>query len=290
MRTWGVCLGLALLATGACRQEPETETPVARPAFKPSKARVALGSPLELTYRFTVAEDLQPIDGNYRVFVHFLDSDRELMWTDDHEPAKATTEWQPGDVIEYSRTMFVPNYPYIGQATVLMGLYDVEAGTRLPLSGDDNGQRGYRVGSLELLPQSENVFLFFKEGWHPSESSPDDVAVEWWWTQKVATISLRNPKQDVAFYLDFDGRPELVPGQTVTVKVGETAIETFPVPKGEPTIHRVPIAAAQLGESEHVEIVLDINRTFVPAKLPDGDSEDPRELGIRVFHASVEPS
>lgn len=288
MRTWSVCLGLALLAAGACGEKAETEAPVATPTFKPNKARVALGSPLELTYQFAVADDLEPLDSNYRVFVHFLDSDRELMWTDDHQPPKPTREWKAGEVIEYQRTMFVPNYPYLGQATVLMGLYDPEGETRVPLSGNDNGQRGYRVGSLELLPQSENVFLHFTDGWHRPESAPDNMAVEWWWTEKIAKISLRSPKKNATFYLDFDGRPELVPGQTVSVKIGDTTLDTFPVTK-EQTIRSVPITAAQFGDADQVDITLDVSQTFVPAQIPESESQDPRELGIRVYHAFLEP-
>ena len=39
----------------------------------------------------------------------------------------------------------------------------------LPLAGDDVGQRAYQVATLQLQPQTENVFTVFKDGWHPAE-------------------------------------------------------------------------------------------------------------------------
>ncbi len=55
--------------------------------------------------------------------VHVVDTDDELMWTDDHEPPTPTTQWKPGQTIEYTRTVFVPVYPYVGDATIQLGLY-----------------------------------------------------------------------------------------------------------------------------------------------------------------------
>ena len=39
-----------------------------------------------------------------------------------------------------------------------------------------------------------------------------------------------------------------------------------------------------------VEVRLVANRTFVPALEPGAKSNDTRELGVRVFHAFVQPS
>ena len=66
-----------------------------------SRPRVALGSPVEVTYRFTVASDAGPL-GNRKVFVHFVDADGEQMWTDDHDPPTPTSAWKPGQTVEYT--------------------------------------------------------------------------------------------------------------------------------------------------------------------------------------------
>ena len=56
------------------------------------------------------------------MFVHVVDTDDELMWTDDHNPPTPTTQWKPGQTIEYTRTVFVPVFPYVGDATIQLGL------------------------------------------------------------------------------------------------------------------------------------------------------------------------
>jgi hypothetical protein len=44
-----------------------------------------------------------------------------------------------------------------------------------------------------------------------------------------------------------------------------------------------------MGSSESVEVKIGVDRTFVPALLEGGGRGDTRELGLRVFHAFVEP-
>src|SRR3954468_8651649 len=223
-------LGLvAFSASGAaaCRRKQAEAPPVATASFNVKQTRVPLGSPVEVTYKFVVAKDAPKINENYRVFVHFLDADKERMWTDDHDLPIPTTQWKPGQVIEYTKTMFVPVYPYMGPATVLMGLYSQASNSRLPLAGENNGQRAYTVGKIELLPQTENIFVMFKDGWHPAETPPDNAAVEWQWTKKEATLSVRNPKKDVILYLHLDSPGIFNEPQQVTVTLGNQTIDSF---------------------------------------------------------------
>jgi len=143
-RTAGLAaVALCVAGAAACRRQQAEPPPVATPSFSVNQTRVPLGSPVEVTYKFTVAKDAPKINENYRVFVHFLDSDKERMWTDDHDLPVPTTQWKPGQVIEYTKTMFVPIYPYMGQTKVLMGLYSQASNSRLPLAGENNGQRAY---------------------------------------------------------------------------------------------------------------------------------------------------
>lgn len=284
-----VVVALALAAAAGCQKKEDSQPPVATPTFSSSRAKAALGSPLDLTYRFVVAPDAPAFEKDYRVLVHFLDSDDQLMWTDDHNPPTPTREWKPGQRVEYTRMMFVPQFPYMGPTTVRMGLYDPETGARLPLGGENDGQRGYKVGTIELLPASENVFIQFKDGWHNAEVAPDNAQIEWQWTKKTATLSLRNPRKDATLFLHYDGRPDLVPGQTVTVRIGDTVLDAHPLANTDEVIRRIPITAAQFGDAENVDVVIDNSAAFVPASTPAAQSGDPRELGIRVFHAFVEP-
>lgn len=276
-----MCL-LAATAAG-CSREEASEPPVATPSISLSKDRAAIGSPLRVTYRFQVADNAA-IDGDYSVFVHVIEPDGEKLWQDDHKPEVPTSQWKPGQVVEYTRTIFVPTYPYIGDANIRLGLYDPPSGKRLSLAAQEVSRREYVVGKLNILPQSENIYLIYKEGWHSPEVDPSNAASEWQWTRQVATISFRNPKRDATFYLDADARPDLfTPPQQVTVKVGGQTIGTFAADSKDRVLRTFPITAAQFGTGDVAEIVIEVDRTFVPGR---GDT---RELGIRVFHAFVEP-
>lgn len=290
VRALTVLLFGAALTAAACGKKADTDPPVATPGFSVNKARAALGSPVEVTYRFTVAPGAT-FDRDYRVMVHFLDADEELMWTDDHDPPTPTTRWQAGQTIEYSRTMFVPLYPYNGTATVNMGLYSPADGRRLPLAGQTRGQRAYTVGSLELLPRSENVFLVFKDGWHPEEVAQDNAAVTWQWTKREATLSFRNPRRDATFYLHADGRPDLfTPAQQqVTVKIGEQVIDSFAITSRDELIRKTAVSGGQFGSADTVDMKILVEPSFTPALVAGAGSKDPRELGVRVFHAFIEP-
>lgn len=284
-----LALAAGLSTAAACGGSESEAPPVATPHVEFSRPRAALGSPVEITYRFTVAGRAPAFDQNYRVFVHFLDADQERMWTDDHDPPVPTTEWKPGRVIEYTRTHFIPVYPYVGDASVVVGLYSPRDQRRLPLQGEDTGQMAYRVATLTLLPQSENVFLLFKDGWHPAEVPADNSTIEWKWSKKVATIAFRNPKRDSTLLLHFDNPAAYAEPQSVAVKVNGEPVETISVTPRTEYLHRTRLTTAQLGTGDMVEVTLDVDKTWVPALVPSANSRDPRELGIRVFHAFVEP-
>ena len=281
------CAGL--VAAAGCGKKADTEPPVATPGFSINKTRAALGSPVVVTYRFQVAPNAPAINGNFRVMVHVLDNEDVLMWTDDHDPSVPTSQWKPGQTIEYTRELFIPIYPFTGTASVRMGLY-ADDGRRLPLAGENDGQRGYTVGAIDLLPQSENVFLVYKDGWNPEEVAQNNPAVTWQWTKKSATISFKNPRRDATFYLHADARPDLVgrPVQ-VTVRVGETVIETLSFDAQAEVLKKIAISNAQFGSADNIDLVLDVDPSFVPAQTPAANSKDPRELGLRVFHAFIEP-
>lgn len=274
---------IALPAAGGCRQAEPDAPVVASPSFSIARERVAIGSPVDLTYRFQVEPDAQ-FDGDYWVFVHVLDPDGERLWTDDHMPEPPTTEWRPGDTIEYTRTVFVPNYPYIGDAVVRLGLYSPETGRRLRLAGTEASRREYVVGRFRLLPQSENIFLIDKAGWHPAEVAAHNPAIEWRWTERRAVLSFRNPRTDATFFLQYDARPDqFTPPQQVTIRAGEQEIGTFAAEAGDPELLTFPVTAGQLGDGDMAEISIEMDQTFRPG------GEDTRELGIRVFHVFLQP-
>jgi hypothetical protein len=291
--------GLAAMAGSASCGLADTASPVATPRVELNRDRVPLGGPLDLTYRFTVAQDAAPLDSDYVVFVHFLDADGELMFTDDHEPPQATSSWQPGQEISYDRRMTVPVYPYIGEVTVAVGLYSPTAGDRVPMAGEHLGQRAYAVATLQMAPQSESGFVMYENGWHAAESAPESPDREWRWTTGQSTIAFRNPRSDSTLYLEVDGRPELFEApQVLTLSVGDSVthtnssnyqlIDTIGLEAIEPSFHVIPIPAAILGDADTVTLTLTVDPPFVPSEATDGANSDSRELGMQVFYAFLE--
>jgi hypothetical protein len=284
---------IAWLAGGAfagCGRTDAPSPPVATPSVTLSRTSVPLGAPMDITYRFVVAAEAPAFAENYRAFVHVVDTDEKLMWTDDHDPPTPTTEWKPGQAIEYVRTVFIPVRPYIGGASFHVGLYSPTTQQRLPLSGQDAGQRAYNVASLDILPQSEAVFTVMKDGWHSAETPPNNDLVEWSWTSKnQATIAFRNPKKDAIFYLDVDNPSGAFPeGQKVQVTLGNQTIDDFVLMPAR-QLRKIPIAAGAFGAEDMVELKVGVDKVFVPAQLNPA-SKDGRQLGVRVFHAAIAPT
>jgi hypothetical protein len=282
-------IGAALLGLHGCRRDSSPEKGLATPSVTLSHDKASLGSPIDITYKFVVAPDAPSFSENYWVFVGIVDADEQLMWTDDHNPPIPTREWKPGQTITYSRTVFIPIYPYIGEAAIHMGLYSTNTQKRLPLNGRDAGQRAYNVARLQLLPQSENVFTIYKDGWHPAEVQEQNSLVEWRWTKKTATLAFRNPKSDALFYLELDNPVvAFADTQQVTIRLGGQPVEQFTLTPKQTVLKKIPLKAMLFGTADMAELQIDVSRTFVPA-LALAATRDPRELGVRVFHAFIEP-
>ena len=283
------CVFPVVLLLAGCGRTQQPETPLVTPTVTVARSDAAIGMPIEMTYRFVVAATAPAFTEDETVFVHFLDADGEMMWTDDHEPPVPTTQWKPGQTIEYSRTMFIPKFPYSGDTSVIVGIYSRRSGARVPMAGRPKGQREYQVASFNLHPQTDNLYVVFKDGWHETEVAEEASGLEWQWSKKTATLAFRNPMRDVLFYFLCD-QPVKVLGapQQVELRIGPTVIDSFALPAGPRELRKVNLTGAQLGNGETVEVTVAVDRTFVPATTTQLKSTDSRELGIRVFRAYVQ--
>lgn len=285
-----VCAVMVLTALAAACGSSDEAPPVASVAVTLSKAQAPLGSPIDVSYRFEALPNAG-IDGDYRVFMHLLDQDGVLRWADDHEPPTPTSQWKPGQPIEYTRTSFIPVVPYLGEAIVKVGLYKGDAsGTRAPLQGPKPGEgRAYEVATLTLKPQSENIFVVLRSGFHQSEFAPENPAREWYWTQKELVANFKNPRKTSTLYLEFDARPDLFDQpQSVNVYLGSENVASLSASNKDPVLHRIALSPAQLGDADIVELRIVTDPSFIPTAI--GAGTDIRELGIRVYHLFVDPS
>ena len=264
----------------------DTSPPVATPSLALDRPRVPLGGPLEMTYRFTASPQISTVTEPHRVFVHFLDADGEILFTDDHDPPVATTDWRQGEIVTYARRMIIPMYPYLGDASIVVGLHSPVTGDRLSLAGDQISRNAYLVATVELAPQHESSFLMFQDGWHPPEV---DGGRRWQWTSGEATLAFRNPRQDSLLYLELDGRADLFESpQRVDLTIGDRTIDSLLLETSGETFHRVTVSADDFGDDDTTELTFRVDQTFIPAELPGSSGEDNRQLGVRVFYAFLE--
>jgi hypothetical protein len=287
-RSGFLVVGLAITLLSACQASDPVAPPMVTPTLTLSRPAVALGGPIEMTYKFVVAQDAK-FTSDYHVMVHFADQDEMLMYTDDHDPPKATSGWKPGETIEYTRTFFTPVYPYVGEATIEIGMYAPSEKLRVPMAGPgitDTGHRSYKIAKFQLQAQTEGIQPIYQEGWHPVEGATAN-GVGWHWTKKEGVFAVKNPKKDTVFYLDVDNPSSLFSmPQQVTVSAGGATIDQFTVMATQPVLRKIPISAAVWGSADTVQLRVAVDRTFVPDTLSP-EAKDPRELGIRVLHAAI---
>ena len=251
------------------------------------RVNAPLGAPLEFNIRFDLAPDLAPLTEDYRVLLHILGSDEELLWAEDHDPPVPTTQWQANQTVEYKHRIQVPMYPYVGEALIAVGLYSYRTGERLPLAGEDLGQMAYQVGTISLSPQPESSFLVYENGWHSAEFASDGRN-DWRWTSGRASLSVRNPMTDAVFSFELDARPDMFQEpQNLALLVGENTVYEQVLDTNDRTYITQEICRDDLRTEEIVELVLTVDQTFSPASR-GGSPEDTRELGVRVFYTYFE--
>src|SRR4051812_10386156 len=98
IRSLGLFIALAGVTApvvAGCQKQDTPAPPVATPTLRLNHDKAPLGSPIEITYKFVV-QNTEAIDQDCRVMVHVVDTDEELMWTDDHPPPIPTTQWKQG--------------------------------------------------------------------------------------------------------------------------------------------------------------------------------------------------
>jgi hypothetical protein len=279
--------GIALVPACARRKTADINPIV--PSFQVNRSRAPLGSAIEVTCTWTVEAGAKKIPAGYRALLHFLDSHKVMLFADDHVPTPAPETWEPGKTYTYKRTVFIPVYPYVGEVDVVMGLYpSVGRGERIALKGEDFGLRSYKVARMEFLPQTENIFPVYKQGWHNPESHPENPSVERTWTKKEALMSFKNPKRDVIVYLQADTCVKCFKQTPVlTVSVNNKVGLTMPIEDPNVFLKKIKVKAQDLGADEWVDLRLIMSESFVPKLLTPPLNNDDRELGLLVYHLYV---
>jgi hypothetical protein len=91
---------------------------------------------------------LMEMEHAYRVYVHLLDENGDLLDQNDGEPVgwtRPTPGWAPGEVVVDPRPLNVPEGAPSGRYLIRVGLYDPDSGLRLTTP---EGEDGVVVGTV----------------------------------------------------------------------------------------------------------------------------------------------
>jgi 4-amino-4-deoxy-L-arabinose transferase-like glycosyltransferase len=108
-----------------------------------------------LLYLTFVWQARKPIDDGYKVFVHLVDGNGQLVAQRDGEPlggSRPTTSWEVGEEITDRVGLLLPPDLPPGEYDLLVGMYDPETLDRLPVRDDSGNAVGDSValGSIQL--------------------------------------------------------------------------------------------------------------------------------------------
>ena len=74
----------------------------------------------------------------------------------------------------------------------------------------------------------------------------------------------------------------------MSLVLGGQTVQTLTVNPDERTLHKLTLPGSLMGDADLTELQIGVDKTFTPSVVTNGASKDPRELGVRVFHAFVD--
>ncbi|HDQ74068.1 MAG TPA: hypothetical protein ENN19_18535 [Chloroflexi bacterium] len=98
---------------------------------EPSSCQIQASQPVTVTLAWRAEAE---VEISYRVFVHLVGPDGDIVAQRDGEPAnwtRPTTGWLPGEVVLDERVLDVPANASDGSYTLICGLYEPDTGQRL---------------------------------------------------------------------------------------------------------------------------------------------------------------
>lgn len=105
-----------------------------------------LGGKVTLKYNWIATR----LASNYRVFVHIINGNGDVLFNGDHEPPIPTTSWS--GAISYAKELTLPSSLARGTYRVVVGLYNSSGNLVLApgVGVTDIGSRRYQVGTLTV--------------------------------------------------------------------------------------------------------------------------------------------
>ncbi len=248
---------------------------------------VAMGEPLSFGYTWTPTDGFTAPQEDYRVFVHLVDPQGRILLQDDHYPPEPTSQWEAGQPQSYQRWLYPPDLE-VEYVDLVVGLY---APDQRPQVHDGSGWvDAVTAHRMAIRIEDQTGDPVYMGGWHDAESIDDTVLGSWRWTEGVAAAVFTNPQRDAVLHLLVHGPyDELQGGQTVVIKIAEQEVARFTIDTADSILQRIELAADILGDTDWVEIAIEVDPVLVPQEL-DSSSADVRRLGLQVFQLYLSSS
>jgi len=256
-RTTWAALALALISGWGCHGSRAASGPVAQIETDVSitPATVPEGQAIAVTYRWRTGPGFQPLSGDYLAFVHALDTEGAMVFTDDHAPTPMTSAWRPSQEYSYTHILFAPQY-MCGRLTLRVGLY--KDGERLTMRGKEVGRQEYAVGDLTIVARREPPVRFGADWSRPESYLADAFRPARWLQQPNGTIWIENPRKDALALLSVRAASAYVGTWPALRVVVGNAGWTLPIQTRDAVLLRLRVPKVAWGRADWcpVEIAL----------------------------------
>lgn len=243
---------------------------------------VPLGEPLDMGFAWTPASGFEAPADDYKVFVHMIDPDGNILLQDDHYPPQPTSQWREGQAEVYRRWYYPPNSLDAEYLDFVVGLYTSDTRTRLR-DADGNWTEGVQAHRMTVRSDDVSGIPLYMEGWHPPEQQTEPEVREWRWSQETSRAVFTNPRKDAVLHLRAHGPFDEVGLQTVVLRIGaDTVVASIEVGGADEFLERIEIPTSAMGDNEWVELNLEVTPALVPQEI-EASSQDDRQLGLQVF-------
>ena len=179
------------------------------------------GRPITLHFSW-VAGGLATLARPHRVFVHFIDADGRLAFTDDHAPPVDIRQWRPGSRYEYVRRVILPDRP--GDLSIRVGLFSGSFPYKTTVTDGRSGGQGFpTVASIRVRenPAGAEEAIAGGAGFDPWEADSRATLRSFRWTHRRGRfLFLQQAGGTVVLLQGYVLRGRLPRDPTITLRVG----------------------------------------------------------------------
>lgn len=275
----GLTVVLAALMALSCGKQSQVKGIELKVEFSESPLSDNLFT--DMTYEWRTGSDFVKMEKDYNIYVHFWHKDN-MLFQDDHLPVAPTSQWEPGQVVTYTRRVYIP--AFIDEFDPQFSGFEnmkLSVGYYSPLDRTGKSKAEVLKSVIKVFPPPPGTpEIIYESGWYDLEINPEAVLKQWRWTAKEARCVVDNPRRDAMLVVRGGMNLDLLKEQKVIVKINDQILDEFSSEDGFfEKFYTVPKDI--MGDKDEFYLIIATDKTFIPARdIPN--SKDERELGLQV--------